>query len=212
MVNSIDRLTMIGATILMCLLFTKHCESFQPGRESLPQFRSRSISLSQNRHDTSLSADLFGKKDKGETSSSTTPQPQAAISNPTRLFNIPASGVKSGGLRFALGLHLIGLQNTPDEGSWRANQASNTVLEMIFRDNSAMFTITLGDEGISVDRFGTPSLPYLLQESLILHSVLDEINNLANEGDIEVQDRLLQLEGSEDSIAAARSTLPARKA
>jgi len=83
---------------------------------------------------------------------------------------------------------------------------------MVFRDNSAMFSITLGDEGISVDRYGTPSLPYLLQESVILHSVLDEINSLANEGDIEVQNRLLQLEESGDAIKEARSTLPARKA
>ena len=173
----------------------------------MPQRKSNS--LAQNRRDTSLAASLFGKKEKDESSS---PQPQAAASVPTRLFNIPALSIKPGGLRVVLGFHLIGLQNTPDQGSWKANQASDTVLDMVFRDNSAKFSITLGVEGISVDRYGTPSLPYLLQESVILHSVLDEINSIANEGDIEAKDRLLQLDKSADAIEEARSTLPARKA
>jgi hypothetical protein len=194
-------------SLLWCLLIAKLCESFQSGRNLR-----RSNSLAQNRRDdTSLAAGLFGKKEKAETSSSSSPQPQAA-SIPMRLFNIPAQSIKPGGLRFTLGLHLIGLQNTPDQGSWKANQASDTVLDMIFRDNSAMFSIILGDNGISVDRYGTPSLPYLLQESVILHSVLDEIYSLANGGDIEDKDRLLLLEESGDAIEEARSTLPAKKA
>eukprot|EP00986_Skeletonema_menzelii_P005793 scaffold2144_cov149-Skeletonema_menzelii.AAC.13 len=173
----------------------------------MPQRKSNS--LAQNRRDTSLAASLFGKKEKDGPSS---PQPQAAASVPTRLFNIPAQSIKPGGLRVVLGFHLIGLQNTPDQGSWKANQASDTVLDMVFRDNSAKFSITLGVEGISVDRYGTPSLPYLLQESVILHSVLDEISSIANGGDIEAKDRLLQLDESADAIEEARSTLPARKA
>jgi hypothetical protein len=198
-------------SLLWCLLIAKLCKSFQSSGRNFPPCRSNS--LAHNRRDiTTLAAGLFGKKEKEEQSASSPPQQQAAASPPTRLFNIPAHSVKPGGLRFALGLHLIGLQNTPDQGSWKANQASDTVLEMVFRDNSALFSITLGDEGISVDRYGTPSLPYLLQESVILHSVLDEINSLANEGDIEVQNRLLQLEESGDAIKEARSTLPARKA
>lgn len=193
------------ASLLWCLLIAL-CESFQ----SVRIYSScRSNSLGHNRHDTSLAAGLFGKKEKEEKSSSSAPQPQAAVK---RIFNIPAQSIKPGGLRFALGLHLIGLQNTPDQGSWKANQATDTILEMTFRDNSAMFSITLGDEGIAVDRYGTPSLPYLLQESVILHSVLDEINSLANEGAIEVQNRLLRLEESGNAIEEARNTLPARKA
>lgn len=192
---------------LLHLLIVQRCASFQSGRNLMPQRKSNS--LAQNRRDTSLAASLFGKKEKDESSS---PQPQAAASVPTRLFNIPALSIKPGGLRVVLGFHLIGLQNTPDQGSWKANQASDTVLDMVFRDNSAKFSITLRDEGISVDRYGTPSLPYLLQESVILHSVLDEINSIANEGDIEAKDRLLQLDKSADAIEEARSTLPARKA
>ncbi len=187
------------------MLIVKLCASFQSGRNVLPHGRSNS--LAQNRRDTSLDAGLFGKKEKDGSSSS-----QDAAPAPTRLFNIPAQSIKPGGLRVVLGFHLIGLQNTPDQGSWKANQSSDTALDMVFRDNSAMFSITLGEEGISVDRYGTPSLPYLLQESVILHSVLDEISSIANEGDIEAKDRLLQLDGSGDAIEEARSTLPARKA
>ena len=185
-------------SLLMCLLIVKLCASFQTGTNLLPHCRSNS--LAQNRHGTSLAAGLFGKKEQEEPSSSSSTQPQAAAPIPTRLFNIPAKSIKPGGMRVVLGFSLIGLQNTPDQGSWKANQSSDTVLDMVFRDNSAMFSITLGEDGISVDRYGTPSLPYLLQESVILHSVLDEIDSIANEGDAEAQDRLLQLEEEGDAI------------
>lgn len=196
---------MIGS-LLMCMLIVKLCASFHSSTNLLSHGRNNNA-LAQNRHATSLAAGLFGKKKQEEPTSS-----QAAASVPTRLFNIPAQAIKPGGLRVVLGFHLIGLQNTPDQGSWKANQSSDTVLDMVFRDNSAMFSITLGEDGISVDRYGTPSLPYLLQESVILHSVLDEISSIANEGDIEMKDRLLQLDESGDAIEEARSTLPARKA
>ncbi len=193
---------MIGS-MLICMLLVELCASFL-----LPHGRI-SNSLSLSRRDTSLAAGLFGKKKEQEEPTSSQ---AAAAPVPTRLFHIPAQSIKPGGLRVVLGFHLIGLQNTPDQGSWKANQSSDTVLDMVFRDNSAMFSITLGEDGISVDRYGTPSLPYLLQESVILHSVLDEISSIANEGDIEVKDRLLQLDEGGDAIEEARSTLPARKA
>lgn len=180
------------------------CNSFQMSRNhQLPSYRSDS--LNPNNRDISLAAGLFGKKAEEPSSS------QADVSTPTQVFSIPVQSIKPGGLRFALGLHLIGLQNTPDKGSWQANQASDTVIDMKFRDGSAMFSISLGDEGISVSRYGQPSLPYLLQESVILHSVLDEISSLAYEGEIEEENRLLKLQ-DQDSIEEVRSTLPARKA
>ena len=122
----------------MCMLMVKLCASFQPGRTLLSHGRRNS--LAQNRRGTSLAAGLFGKKEQEEPPSS-----QAAAPVPTRLFNIPAQSIKPGGLRVVLGFHLIGLQNTPDQGSWKANQSSDTVLDMVFRDNSAMFSISLGE-------------------------------------------------------------------
>jgi hypothetical protein len=196
------------STCVVMLMAAILCNSFQMSRNhQLPSYRIDS--LNPNNRDISLAAGLFGKK--AEEPSSSSSSSQADASTPTQVFSIPVQSIKPGGLRFALGLHLIGLQNTPDKGSWQANQASDTVLDMKFRDGSAMFSISLGDEGISVSRYGQPSLPYLLQESVILHSVLDEINSLAYEGDIEEENRLLQLQ-DQGSIEEVRSTLPARKA
>lgn len=197
----------ISICVVMLMAATL-CNSFQMSRNhKLTSYRSDS--LNPNNRDISLAAGLFGKKSEEPSSSSSSSQADA--STPTQVFSIPVQSIKPGGLRFALGLHLIGLQNTPDKGSWQANQASDTVLDMKFRDGSAMFSISLGDEGISVSRYGQPSLPYLLQESVILHSVLDEISSLAYEGEIEEENRLLKLQ-DQDSIEEVRSTLPARKA
>lgn len=134
---------------------------------------------------------------------------QTDLSKPTRVLEIPVASLKQGGLRFSLGLYLIGLQ---DGGMWRANEASSTILDMYYKDNSAMFQIVLKANAINVDRYGQPSLAYVLQESLVLHSVLDEINKLCNDlDDIKTENRLIQLENA-DAIEKARATLPARKA
>ena len=134
---------------------------------------------------------------------------QTDLSKPTRVLKIPVASLKQGGLRFSLGLYLIGLQ---DGGMWRANEASSTILDMYYKDNSAMFQIVLKANAINVDRYGQPSLAYVLQESLVLHSVLDEINKLCNDlDDIKTENRLIQLENA-DAIEKARATLPARKA
>ena len=86
------------------------------------------------------------------------------------------------------------------------------MLDMFFKDNSAMFSLILEDESVVIDRYGKPSLAYVLQESLVLHSVLDEIQTLVFDGDIEDENRLLRLEEPGDGIEKARATLPARKA
>ena len=70
---------------------------------------------------SSLKSRLFGsnKEDSQQTD----------LSKPTRVIEIPVASLKQGGLRFALGLHLIGLQ---DGGMWRANEASSTILDMYY--------------------------------------------------------------------------------
>ena len=152
---------------------------------------------------TSLAVGLFGPKE--------TKEAEHDHDFHKRIMEIPVKSIKKGGLRMVIGLCLIGLQNTPDDGSWRANQASDAKLDMYFRDNSAKFSVVLEDSCIAVDRYGKASLPYLLQESVILHSVLDELNELAFSSEVELENRLLQLEGA-DAIEEARSTLPARQA
>lgn len=178
------------------------CQAFiQPETTSL--IHQKLDPIHKPRHTSQLDAGLFGPKETNESKGGYDP------SLPKRIIEIPVKTIKTGGLRFALGLHLVGLQNTPDTGSWRANQASETILEMYFRDDSAKFSVVLEDSCIAVDRYGQPSLPYLLQESLILHSVLDELNTLAFEGEIEAENRLFQLEKSSNSIEKARGVLPA---
>jgi hypothetical protein len=166
------------------------------------------------RADTSLlSGGLFGFE-RNENPSESLQQSDNIDSVPqpsTRVIEIPVTSIKRGGLRFALGLHLIGLEQ--EKGSWRPNQSSDNVLDMYFiKDNSAMFQITIDDDAIRVDRNGKPSLQYLLQESVVLHGVLDELNTLCFDGEIAVENRLLQLEEPGDAIEKARMILPARRA
>ena len=165
--------------------------------------------------DTSLwGGGLFGlEKDEnsvGEPPSESQETDSLSIPPPTRVIEIPVSYIKRGGLRFALGLHLIGLEQ--EKGTWRPNQASDNELDMYFKDNSAMFKVVFDDDTIHVDRYGTPSLLYLLQESVVLHSVLDELNTLCFDGEIADENRLLQLVEPGDAIENARAKLPARKA
>lgn len=143
---------------------------------------------------------------------------KADPNEPKELFNVQSSSIKSGGLRLALSLHCIGQQNTPDKGTWLANQADDGVIEMWYNpDQSGMFSVTLSEEdggGILVERHGpAPSLAYQLQESLQLHKLLDEVETLAfgNEEEVEEENRLLVLE-DKAGIDKARETLPARKA
>ena len=76
-----------------------------------------------------------------------------------------------------------------------------------------MFHLAFDDDAVRVYRRGSrPSLAYLLQESVALHGILDELNALCFDGSIEKCDRLLRLEDPEDAIDRARAVLPARKA
>mmetsp|Transcript_36991 Transcript_36991/g.66560 ORF Transcript_36991/g.66560 Transcript_36991/m.66560 type:complete len:209 (+) Transcript_36991:33-659(+) len=191
--------------LILLLSSTTTCQGF------VPSFKLQTPSSTfrnpcHHEQSTSLNGGLFGLG--GKESEEPPSQPDDA-SVPARVLEIPLSSIKKGGLRFSLGLHLVGLQ---DKGTWRANQASDNVLDMFFKDNSAMFSLILEDESVVIDRYGKPSLAYVLQESLVLHSVLDEIQTLAFEGDIEDENRLLQLEEPGDGIEKARATLPARKA
>ena len=155
---------------------------------------------------TQLHAGLFGNLFGGKQE---TQNDDPSI--PTRIMDIPCSSTKLGGLRFALGLFFIGQQGTPVKGSWKANQASDGVLDMYYVDNTAMFSVHLTDKLIYVDRYGRPSLQYQLQESLVLHRFLDELNTLAFEGDdIEDENRLLVLSDPENGIESARDKLSAR--
>ena len=191
---------------LLSLFLIPSCQSFCPQPlqhiQSINQHgvttSSKSIETTTKLH--GLFGNLFGKKEE-----------QNDPSVPTRIMDIKCDSVKNGGLRLALGLFLIGQQGTPVKGSWKANQASDGVLDMYYVDNTAMFSVHITDKLIFVDRYGSPSLQYQLQESLILHRLLDEINTLALEGEeVEAENRLLVLSDPENVLKDARSKLPAR--
>lgn len=126
------------------------------------------------------------------------------------LFELPMQSATMGALRNALYLHLKRQENRPVKGSWLAHQGEDGVLHMIFKDNSAMFSIRLRDTTILVDRFVNgkhASLQYQLQESVVLHSILDEIRVLSDN-----KDSVLQLADNGASIQQARETLPVGRA
>ena len=131
---------------------------------------------------------------------------------PKTVVDLPANTVKIGALRFFLQIYLVGEQNKPSKGSWVLSNSESTSLEMYYKDGSGMFSIDLKENGIQIVRHGQrPSLEYVLQESVMLHGVLDELNTIAFEtDDIDVEKRLLQFPDSH-AIVKARESLPARK-
>jgi len=137
---------------------------------------------------------------------------EEADPNRTLRFEIPVDSIEIGGLRLALGMFLVKKQNTPNRNSWKVNQGSNEhTLLMIFGDQSAMISIILKPRSIVVSRhtdaMRPPSLVYQLQESVLLHGILNELERLAFADDATGK-RFVRLEKA--SIDKARSTLPTR--
>lgn len=164
------------------------------------------------------------------------------------LFKIPAKQMKPGGLRLFLMFYLMGMQNTPDPNTWRADQKlmsvnvtpknfegleyiettgdeeeeKKYVLEMLYdKDRTGMLQIELiphtsrtKQPEIRIYRCGSlPSTSYLMQESVIVDGVLDELQNLSvgttttdGEPDIKEEDRLL-IPDPETAIESARESL-----
>jgi hypothetical protein len=121
----------------------------------------------------------------------------------TVLLSIPAKQLKPGGLRLFLMFYLLGMQNTPHANAWKANQpvasgGDEHVLEMYFHDATGMIQIELlnhedpdGSE-VRVLRCGSlPSTAYLMQESVIVDGILDELQQCAFDDSIALSDRLL---------------------
>lgn len=84
---------------------------------------------------------------------------------------------------------------------------------MYYADGTGMFSIDLKEYGIKVQRYGQrPSLQYLLQESVMMHSMLDELSQIAFEVDdtIDQTKRLLQF-SDDQALVKVRESLPARR-
>jgi hypothetical protein len=132
----------------------------------------------------------------------------------TPVLAMAASRVKVGPLKFFLQIYLVAEQNKPHvKGSWVLNNNEEKgTLDMYYKDGTGMFSMELlQDMCIRIDRYGSrPSLQYMLQESVMIHGILDELQSIAFEvTDIEPEKRLIQFL-DDDAIVKARGTLPAR--
>ena len=128
----------------------------------------------------------------------------------TRILSIPVESLKVGGLRLYISLYLMGQQNTPERGSWQAVQSGDSGIDVYYRDQTGALLIELCEETnrILVDRLGTePSNAYLMQESVIIDGLLDELDTISQDDEIPVQDRLIILKEPGDAIDKVREGL-----
>lgn len=205
----------LAAVLSMGQAFSPSYPSFLPSRSS------NACATCTTRVASSLFGGLFGGREndadpntnvdlKTNGNNSNSPVPI------TKIFDIPTKGIKPGPLRFFLSIYLVGeMQNKPEPGSWKSEtDADAGVLDIYYKDKSAMCKISITDNGIVMERHGSPSLQYLLQESVMLHSVLDELNKLAFLEDVEEEKRLIRFEKPpmENMLEKAREKLPARAA
>ena len=127
-----------------------------------------------------------------------------------RIVTIPVESIKPGGLRLFLMFYLMGQQNTPERGSWRADQPSTEeyVVDFFFHDQSALLSVNLLDHEIVINRVGTsPSNAYIMHESVIIQGILSELDQCAFDEGVEESNRLLILKEPKDAIEKARESL-----
>jgi hypothetical protein len=165
---------------------------------------------------------LFGQQSQSadEDNVNTSGGPAAAASS---VFEIPTKSIKSKPLRFYSQLFLAGYQNTPVKGSWTlaSNEEDDERLDLYYADGTGMVSFSF-DDTIRVNRKGKrPSLQYMLNESILLHNFLDELEQIAFGTDDDSDDnstvtddekRLLQFSHeNKDILSKVREKLPARQ-
>jgi hypothetical protein len=89
---------------------------------------------------------------------------------------------------------MLGMQNTPDKKSWRADQPSGEeyIIDMFYHDATGVITIELLEEEIRITR--------------CVQGVLDELHQFAFDESVPEEDRLLLPEPRE-AIDMARDSL-----
>ena len=82
------------------------------------------------------------------------------------------------------------------------------VIDFMFHDRTGLLTLTLNDDEITIDRTGaTPSNAYMMQETVIVQGVLDELQAMATDENVAEKDRLLLLLKPEECIDKVRGEL-----
>lgn len=233
MITTVSRYSLLLLLGTMLVFLTSSSDAFQPSASNsrpvgLAARRvnpSRTHRIAKNTQRTTatptklynLFGNLFGKQE------SSGPQESAASMNNNPVvdvFEIPTKVIKIKPLKFFLQIFFVGIQNTPFKGAWllNANEEVEEYLEVYFSDGTGMLSVKFDESfGLRIQRKGKrPSLQYMLQESVLLHSVLDELEAIAfgeGDGDVKEEERLLQFsEENQDVLAKARAKLPARAA
>ena len=220
---------LILATVLLC--FPADSDAFQ-----LPTTNSRQLAVHSKNGASVSTPQVVTRAQKATATSSTTTQlhnlfgnlfgqqessNQASDNNPVvDVIEIPTKLVKIKPLKFFLQIFFVGIQNTPFKGAWllNANEEVEDYLEVYFNDGTGMLRVEFDvGFGLKITRKGTrPSLQYMLQESVLLHAVLDELEAIAfgeGDGDVKDEERLLQFtEENQDILERERAKLPARAA
>lgn len=181
------------------MAFVSQSHSFMVGKQPSPNAR-----ISTSSTELQIGNWFGGILGQGESSSN---------DGPKTVVELPATTVKVGPLRFFLQIYLVAEQNKPVKGSWVLNtNEANQSLDMYYKDGTGMFSVGLNEKSVKITRYGqSPSMEYVLQESVMVHGILDELHQIAFEvEDVEREKRLLQLV-DDDAIDKARETLPARK-
>ncbi len=146
--------------------------------------------------------------------------------SPKELFTLPIPDrIDMNSLFDPIGSYLVSQQNTPSAGSWSIGQYEESTLHALFKDHSAMFSIDFGvaldDEattahlakgGVVVERHTDGSKPaslqYMLQESVLLHGLLDHFYNVVIAEGLNGDEK----DFFDHGLQKARNSLPARKA
>jgi hypothetical protein len=130
------------------------------------------------------------------------------------VFTVPARSVKVGALRLLLMLHLMGQQNSPAKGTWKCQQREEEdgedVIVMHFMvDQSASLSVIITDWGIKVKRRGiTPSMQFMIQESILLQGLIDQLDHVLYSDEVKEGNRLLVLKYPPDGLDKARAAIP----
>jgi hypothetical protein len=165
---------------------------------------------------------LFGGLFGGDSTTSAAGSEGEETSVVTTVLDLPLVDVKPGPLRFYLQMFLVGAQNTPVPNSWTlGTNDESTRLDYYYADGTGMVSMDCAaasgngtgssPSSFLVRRHGRrPSLQYRLQESVLLHSLLDELSAIAQMDDVDPENRLIRfVDGT--VLDEARRTLPARK-
>lgn len=203
-------------TVVSSKIRTACSSSFAPTTPLCPTVEGRTTTTTQLHN---LFGNLFGQEGAPASANNNNNSNNPVVD----VLEVPTKVIKTKPLKFFLQIFFAGQQNTPFQGAWllNANEEVEEYLEVYFGDGTGMLSVQFdASYGLRIQRKGKqPSLRYMLQESVLLHKVLDELEAMAfgngdDDGDdLKDEDRLLQFpEDDQDVLSRARAKLPARAA